>query len=230
MKNFTSVLQLTIFLSLLYLSATAQNLQLHYDFGKADDGELNADREHFTTTLEMFRPDSLGSTFFFVDMNYDSENGMSFAYWEIARTFKLPKIKNLRLELGYNDGMFIPSAWLVGLQTPFTIGPASISTSLYYRAEKGAKSADAQFTGVWFMMLFKGKVTLSGFVDVWSQDDYNLLGDKDGKRVVFLTEPQLWYNIHKKFALGGEVEFSRNLFTFDGDVEVMPTLAVKWTF
>ena len=42
------------------ISAYAQNIQLHYDFG----------RECATTTVEMFHPDNGGSTYFFVDMDY----------------------------------------------------------------------------------------------------------------------------------------------------------------
>lgn len=42
---------------------SAQNLQLHYDFGQ--------DRKFFTSTLEMFKPDTLGSTFWFVDFDFN---------------------------------------------------------------------------------------------------------------------------------------------------------------
>ena len=63
----------------------AQNLQLHYDFGK--------DRKHLTSTVEMFKPDKWGSTFFFVDMDYGVGNvkGVSLAYFEIARSFNIGK-------------------------------------------------------------------------------------------------------------------------------------------
>jgi hypothetical protein len=43
--------------------AGAQNFQLHYDFGE--------DRKYFTATLEMFRPDTLGSTFWFADLDFN---------------------------------------------------------------------------------------------------------------------------------------------------------------
>ena len=67
-------------------ASRAQNIQLHYDFGE--------NRKLFTTTVEMFKPDKYGSTFFFIDMDYSSDarnvsNGLSLAYWEIA-TLKLP--------------------------------------------------------------------------------------------------------------------------------------------
>ena len=54
-------------------TALGQNIQLHYDFG----------RNAATTTVEMFRPDKGGSTFFFVDFDYSPK--VSGAYWEIAR-------------------------------------------------------------------------------------------------------------------------------------------------
>ena len=67
---------------LLLLSAsglvTAQNIQLHYDF--------TDDRDYLTTTVEMFKPDAYGSTFFFIDFNYDVDDveGVSESYFEIV--------------------------------------------------------------------------------------------------------------------------------------------------
>ena len=55
--------------------ASAQNLQVLYD----------TNRGCVTTTFEMFRPDAFGSTFTFIDMDY---NGTAVgAYTEIAREF-----------------------------------------------------------------------------------------------------------------------------------------------
>ena len=55
--------------------ADAQNVQLLYD----------TERNCATSTVEMFRPDSFGSTFFFIDMDYTPK--VSGAYWEISREF-----------------------------------------------------------------------------------------------------------------------------------------------
>ena len=68
---------------LVAMSAQAQtNLQFHYDFGK--------NRNYVTTTLEMFKPDKWGNTFFFVDFDYNmgEKNHPSSAYMEIARCLK----------------------------------------------------------------------------------------------------------------------------------------------
>ena len=67
---------LVLLVAMLFTAASnvmAQNVQLHYDFG----------RNAATTTVEMFRPDGGGSTFFFVDMDYSPK--VSGAYWEISR-------------------------------------------------------------------------------------------------------------------------------------------------
>jgi len=67
------------------LSLPAQNLQLHYDFGE--------DRKFWTATLEMFKPDTLGSTFWFADFDFNfpgNPRSMSAAYWEISREFYIP--------------------------------------------------------------------------------------------------------------------------------------------
>ena len=90
-------------------SLSAQNLQLHYDFGK--------DRKFLTATLEMFKPDTLGSTFWFVDFDHNSNfdyegelRSMSAAYWEISREFYIPGIKKIKgleqlaFHIEYNDG------------------------------------------------------------------------------------------------------------------------------
>ena len=104
------------------ISASAQNVQLHYDMG---DG-----RKYFTSTVEMFKPDKLGSTFFFIDMNYNAGDveGISLAYWEIARAMKLGETSPLSFHAEYNGGIgqwkneygsgayTINSSWLTGLE------------------------------------------------------------------------------------------------------------------
>ena len=77
---------------------SAQNVQLHYDMGK--------DRKYLTSTVEMFKPDNWGSTYFFIDMNYGDGGvqGVSLAYWEIARGLKFWK-SPFEIHVEYNGGM-----------------------------------------------------------------------------------------------------------------------------
>ncbi|HJX71649.1 MAG: hypothetical protein A2Y71_01050 [Bacteroidetes bacterium RBG_13_42_15] len=217
-----------------------QNLQLHYDFGEG--------RHFFTSTLEMFKPDSLGSTFWFVDFDFNSPDkprGISMAYWEMSRDFYIPGIKKLRgfEELGfhieYNDGVQIEkpdsgeitgfnlnSTWLAGFSYPVKIGNVIIGTMLLYKHPRAASSADFQLTAVWYQPVFKNRIILTGFLDVWSQDKIY----EDGKEIVFQTEPQCWYAFHRKMFVGSEIKISKNFPFGPDDWKFLPTIAVKWEF
>ena len=51
------------------LSAQAQNIQLHYDFGRSIYSNEEAGRPKVTVTLEQFKADEWGSWFYFVDID-----------------------------------------------------------------------------------------------------------------------------------------------------------------
>ena len=72
---------------------------------------------------------------------------------------------------------------------------------------------------VWYEQL-SDKISFTGFADIWN----------DGDLVVWMTEPQIWYSFGQ-LAVGGEVEISQNFVWGAGeDIQVMPTLGVKWEF
>ena len=73
MKTFTRLMALIGLMLCFTVTSKAQNLQVFYD----------TERDCVTSTLEMFRPDAFGSTFFFVDMDYTPN--MTGAYCEISR-------------------------------------------------------------------------------------------------------------------------------------------------
>ena len=58
MEHLKKHILLTMLLTIATFKAVGQNIQMHYDI----------DRKSVTSTIEMFRPDALGSTFFFVDI------------------------------------------------------------------------------------------------------------------------------------------------------------------
>lgn len=217
MKKIAVVLMLAMGLGTAMVSA--QNLQVHYDMGE--------DRGYVTTTIEMFKPDQWGSTFFFVDMDHDTDagNSVSFSYMEIARALKFWD-SPFALQVEYNGGTYVNNAWLAGAQ--YTWNSADFSKiftlqGLYKYIDDDVNNASFQLTGVWTIQLFNNAVTFSGFADFWKEEK-SLLGTD----FVFLSEPQLWYNFGEHFSAGGEVELANN-FIFEG-FRVSPTLAVKWTF
>jgi hypothetical protein len=86
---------------------------------------------------------------------------------------------------------------------------------------------DFQITLVWVQPVFKGRVLLTGFIDLWSQDK---VYDPDKKELVFQTEPQLWFMLTPKIAVGGEVEIIRNFPVGPVDWKLLPTLGFRWEF
>jgi len=214
------------------LSSKAQNLQVHYDF----------ERECITSTVEMFRPDKFGNTYFFIDMDYGSNGveGVSLAYWEIARVFKTDKMPIgihaefnggfLRVGGDPNEAFGINNAWLAGID--YSINAEDFSKGFtikaLYKYIQGKHDASYQFTAVWYWHFLDKKITFSGFADFWREDNVYFDGNDDTK-FVFLSEPQLWYNINSNISVGGEVEFSSNFAGVHG-FKTRPTLAAKWTF
>jgi hypothetical protein len=184
----------------------------------------------------MFKPDQWGSTFIFVDFDYNvgDVEGVSLAYMEVARALKFWD-SPFAAQVEYNGGFgqFAPGlayqindAWLTGGQ--YTWNNADFSKiftlqGLYKYINDGVNDVSFQVTGVWAIQMASGKFTFSGFADFWKEEKAWL-----GTDFVFLAEPQIWYNATKHLSLGGEIEFSNN-FINEG-FEVCPTLAAKWNF
>lgn len=218
----------------MFVSTNAQNIQLHYDLGE--------DRKFFTTTVEMFKPDKYGSTFFFVDMDYSSDarnvdNGISLAYWEIARAFKWTENQKFMPRAEYNGGVLkldgdlpwvaIENCWLAGVERTWASADFSkiLTLQANYKYIQDKDDASFQITAVWTVQMLKNKLTFTGFADFW-KEDMNWGSSTTSYR--FLAEPQLWYNFNSHFAAGTEIELANN---FVGDkFSVCPTIAVKATF
>ena len=212
------VLLLLVLLAPFARPAQAQNIQLHYDFGRQLYAKDQPTRPRWTTTVEQFRPDRWGNTFYFIDMNYANE-GVESAYWEISREFSLgktPFAAHIEYDGGLSNKFSYNNAYLVGVtyawnapshNAGFTITP------MYKYLAKQSKPNSWQLTGTWYRL-------------------------NDGKNnVVFITEPQLWLNLNKlhgvnpdfRLSVGTEVEVSHNFAVADKTI-VNPTLALKWSF
>ncbi len=204
------------------LTYAQTNLQLHYDLG--------ANRNYFTSTIERFKPDAKGSTFFFVDMNYNADGPME-AYFEIARELKFWD-GPISAHIEYNGGLHAESGVNFQINNAYLLGATysmnskdfskGLSLSAMYKNIQGnIDPNNFQLTAVWYMNMLKGKVSFTGFADFWREKNVFL-----GSEYVFLSEPQLWYNINKTLSVGGEVELGYNFAGVAG-FKACPTLAVK---
>ena len=228
---------ITLFLGLLLSAGSslqAQNIQLHYDFGRSLYDKDLTDRPVLTSTVEKFMPDNWGSTFFFVDMDYTSK-GVAAAYWEIARELKFwkgPFSAHIEYNGGLEKGFSYNNAYLGGVT--YTYNSADFSrgfslSAMYKYIQKHRSPNNFQLTGTWYLNFSKDLLTFSGFADWWREEtNYG--------KTIFLAEPQFWVNLNKvkgisekfRLSVGTEVELSNNFGGRNGFYTI-PTLAIKWT-
>lgn len=221
------------------LSANAQNIQLHYDFGRNIYTGEEAGRQKVTVTLEQFKADQWGSWYYFVDVDM-SRHFTESAYTEISREFNLGKQSPFAAHMEYDGGLSkggsFQQAGLIGAAYNGHTADFSKTWSVqllykhFFKSYANTHSyASAQLTGVWGLNFLANKLSFAGFIDFWR-------GEKTTNGhgcLVVLSEPQLWYNFNKHFSVGTEWEFSNN-FVYNADPTstktffVNPTLAVKW--
>lgn len=223
---------------LLSAAAFAQtNLQVFYDFG--------TDRKNVTATLEGYYGDKWGDTFFFIDYDFNAKKdgtpGSYGSYFEIARGLNFwqnSKLKNLSAHVELNAGVnFGNLNWLFGAN--YMVHNADFSNiftfELMYKTFNGGASSDCplQFTFVWGMQDLFGLEGLrfSGFADIWGENGW---AEAAGDKFVFISEPQLWYNVGKHFGCdnlhaGTEIELSADFAGTHG-FKCRPCLGVKWVF
>ena len=223
----------------------AQNVQLFYDAG----------RNCATSTVEMFSPDSFGSTYFFVDVDYSAQSVLgkdkkivpaTGAYWEIARELCFWQDTDwawLSAHIEYNGGlsntMSYNNCWLAGVTYSGHSKDFSKTWSLsaMYKLIPGtydilgrSQVHNFQITGVWGINFAKGWCSFSGFFDFWREHR-----SWQGTDFIFMSEPQFWVNLNQiegwekiGLSIGGELELSAN-FIKKG-FHVMPAIGAKWSF
>ncbi|MDR1918779.1 MAG: DUF5020 family protein [Tannerellaceae bacterium] len=223
-------------LALTAVSAKAQNVQLHYDFGSALYSQDYGSRPKLTSTVEMFRTDPWGNTFFFIDMDYTAK-GISGGYWEIARElqfWKPPFSLHLEYNGGLTDAFPFQNAYLGGLSYTYnnsTFSKGFTLSALYKYIQKHEEPHNVQLTATWYLHFGANRLcSFSGFADWWREK--SAVGD-----FIFMAEPQFWLNLDKlksfdpafKLSVGSELKLTNNFAMHEGFYAI-PTLAIKWTF
>jgi hypothetical protein len=241
--NLKKVLSVLPAVAVSAFSVGAQNIQLHYDFGGSMYEEY-AGRPVLTSTVEMFKPDRRGSTFFFIDMDYTSK-GLAAGYWEISRELQFWD-GPVSAHVEYNGGLTsfeVPensygvirfnNAYLLGATYTYNTAGFNAGYSLsamYKYIQKSDKPHSFQVTGTWYVNFAKNDMlTFTGFADFWKEKTG--LGD-----CIFLSEPQIWLHINKingvdknfNLSLGSEVELGNNFV--QAGFFAIPTVAVRWDF
>ena len=238
---------LVVLLAVLGMGQVARsqtNLQVLYDFA--------GDRQYVTATLEGFYNDPWGNTFFFIDYDFSGKDankkvvGVGSSYMEIARCLNFWKgtyLEPVSLQVEYNGGVgFGKHNFLFGLDYFFHSKDFrnTLNVKLLYKTFNGGASSNlpVQLTLVWGLQdLFGLKgLRFNGFADIWGENVYVFVADDivETRSFVFISEPQLWYNVGQHFGIpnfhiGGEVELTAN-FAGSRIFRVRPCLGAKWVF
>ena len=225
------------------ISADAQNIQFHYDFGRNIYPDEEAGRQKVTITVEQFKADNLGSWYYFVDLDL-SRKFFKSAYTEISREFNLGKQSPIAAHIEYDGGLSeaagsFQQAALLGAAYNGHTADFSKTWSVQLLYKRFFKSYDTtraynsvQLTGVWGINFAGGKGTFSGFIDFWRGENWRA-GKEGHGMLVILTEPQIWYNVTPHISFGSEIEVSNNfIYNFYNDKSffINPTLAFKYNF
>ena len=228
------------------LCLKAQNVQFHYDLGHSLYGDLSS-RPNITTTIEMFKADKFGDSFFFIDHYFttkeqrpDVASAINGSYFEVERGINFWQesgMKDFSLHLEYDGTTWGQGTWCFGAKYFFHSQDFSKTLSLYamYETFRGFGEADipVKFTAVWGINNLFGVngLTFKGFADFWGNN--TLWADGSVTKWTFLTEPQLWMNLGSLFDghldIGGEIELSYN---FAGNKGFMcnPCAGLRWAF
>ena len=218
------------------------NVQMHYDLGKTIYGDELSNRPLFTATVENFKADKWGTTFFFIDLDF-GDNTMKSVYGEIAREFKLGKTP-FAAHVEYNGGLSgfgsYNDAYLAGAAWNWANKDFSktFSLQLLYKHLANQPSSNKhswQVTTVWGIHFAKGLCSFSGFADLWH--DNSVTGN-----LIFCSEPEFWFHLNAlesvdddfKLSVGAEVELTKNMVWpaegLNDNFYAIPAVGVKWTF
>ena len=230
-----------VLMAIAIMSANAQNIQLHYDFGRHIYPDQEENRQSATITLEQFKADKWGSWFYFVDVDF-SNKFVEGAYTEISREFNIGK-KGFAAHVEYDGGLnrfgsFQQAALLGGAWNGHSADfsktySVQLMYKRYFKSYEYTRSyPGVQLTGVWGINFANNKCRFDGFIDFWRGENWRA-GHEGHGMLVILTEPQFWYNFTNHFSVGTEVEISNNFIynvVDDKSFFINPTLAVKWNF
>ena len=249
-------------LALAQVAKAQTNLQVFYDFGK-DRKHVTTTLEGFYNdnwgnTFFFIDYDYNNK----VDGKVVSPNGTYFEIARCLNFWQnVPVLGGLSLQVEYNGGVYnaysINNAFLAGfdyfLHTKDYKNTLNLKVLYKWIDYRGLQhpinknyefksKVPMQFTLVWGMQDLFGLEGLrfSGFADFWWQD-HILYTDAKGElpempvsHIVFISEPQLWYNVGKwigvpNFNIGGEVELSYDFGSSLG-FWARPCAGIKWVF
>lgn len=222
-----------------------QEIQMHYDFRHTVDPRSNPKNFpmmviKFFKELDTLKTGTLlfeAQTFF----NGDRSNiGQTFI--QASQTIKFWKPK-IYLAVNYSGGLgiappaygyYIGNAYGLGASTTLVFPTIWFAFNLGYRYSGTVKpSNDIQFNVYVGGGLYNFRLMYSCSLVSWATNKDNGLPQnegKEGKKIAFFADPQLWHSIGKKFSIGTRISLYYHVLNEKNDVQAYPTIGVKKAF
>jgi hypothetical protein len=222
----------------------AQTLQLHYDLRHTIDPAHNP--ANFPTVyFEYFKSKDTSGAFFIkseADLNGASHNIGKF-FTQVSQSFKFWHA-GIYAQLQYSGGLgiaepgsypyYINNAFSLGAVYPFGWEGAWFSTSLSYTYNAFKKpSNDILYSLYWGKGFWNYRFEFSGDAELYTLNKNTgdgLTSGLSGKRVSFFSEPQIWFRIHRGFALGSKINMYYHVLTTENLLQIYPTIAARFKF
>lgn len=229
---------LTILAMATALTATAQNLQLHYDLRQKfpllyfEYWKMRDSGQH------LIKP---GDFFLKIEADGDgSDDNIGKFYFQVSQSFRAWKPK-LFLRLQYSGGAgvtepkqysyYITNTYQAGAEVPFPWQGAFLTAILDYKYVAYTKPTnDPIFTLYWYRGFFNYKLEFAGDFSIWTENRNHgdeLTTGKRGKQDFFFAEPQLWYNATKTLSIGSKLNCYYHVNTPANVFQPYPTLAAR---
>jgi hypothetical protein len=228
---------------MLYFPLAAQNLQLHYDARHSLDPKRNP-RNFPTLYFEYFKSKDSGSFLIKTQADFIGDrNNIGKFYMQVSHSFRFWKPK-IFLQLEYSGGLgiaepgaygyYINNAFSLGIAHPFQWKGAFLNAYACYTYSPFKKAShDVLYSFYWFKGFFNYKLEFAGDFSIWTRnknrgDEYTM--HLSGKRFYFFAEPQFWFNLDKKTALGTRINMYYHVYMDDNIFQAYPTLAIKYKY
>jgi hypothetical protein len=225
--------------------AKGQELQLHYDFRHTVDPSLY-EKNFPWLDFKYFKDiDTIGTGSFLMEAQTflnGNKNNIGQSFFQLSQSLKFWK-PNIYSYFYYSGGLgvtpssfgyYISNAYAIGVSYPLIFKNTWLNFSILYRYSALQKiSQDPQFNFYIGGALFNYKLKYSSTLVLWStnnDDGMPANTGKNGKKVLFFADPQIWYSLVKKFSLGSRVSVYYNLIGDKEEIVFYPTIGIKRDF
>ena len=220
--------------------ASAQDVQLHYDWRHSIDPSTNP-RNFPSLTVKSFKTLDFGSFLLKMEGDFDgSRRNLSKVYFEVSQTLRFWKppifahveyTGGLGLFYGATGGYYLDNAYLVGAAHPFPWQESWGNVYVAYKHTNFARpSHDLQASLYWGKAFKRGWAFATTGV-FWTQNRNHgdaFTGNLSGKRFAFLIENEVWVRTVAPLSIGSVIRVSRNVYTTDGRLLVYPTIGLRY--